>query len=149
MFETDRLPQGWLDPLLQRDEVWVPCTHNFEAFIESGIPARKMRVVGGTLDFDLFAPGVEPIPLGTEEERFIFLTNFDFSARKGWEILLRAWGRAFTADDPVCLVLKTGSFYKEPGYVEHRIASFLREEFGTEWRAPRPGAPADRSPVGT
>ena len=131
MFETDRLPQGWLDPLLQRDEVWVPCTHNFEAFIESGIPARKMRVVGGTLDFDLFAAGVEPIPLGTEENRFIFLTNFDFSARKGWEILLRAWGRAFTADDPVCLVLKTGSFYKEAGYVEHRIASFLREEFGT------------------
>ena len=131
MFETDRLPQQWLVPLLERDEVWVPCAHNFEAFVDSGIPARKMRVVGGTLDFNLFAAGVEPYPLGVEADRYTFLTNFDFSARKGWEILLRAWGQAFTADDPVCLVLKTGSFYKDAGYVESRIESFLHEEFGT------------------
>ena len=98
-------------PLLERDEVWVPCRQNYEAFADSGIPSRKMRVVGGTLDFDLFAPGVEPYPLDRRPDRYVFLTNFDFSARKGWETLLRAWGQAFDADDPVCLLLKTGSFY--------------------------------------
>jgi glycosyltransferase involved in cell wall biosynthesis len=89
-----------------------------------------MRIVGGTLDFDLFSPGVDPYPLEVEPGRFVFLTNFDFSARKGWETLLSAWGQAFTVDDPVCLVLKTGSFYREAGYVEGRIQSMLQERFG-------------------
>jgi glycosyltransferase involved in cell wall biosynthesis len=130
MFETDRLPQPWLAPLLRRDELWVPCSHNFEVFADSGIPERKMRIVGGTLDFDLFSPGAEPYPLEVEPGRFVFLTNFDFSARKGWETLLEAWGQAFTVDDPVCLVLKTGSFYREEGYVESRIQSMLQQRFG-------------------
>jgi glycosyltransferase involved in cell wall biosynthesis len=130
MFETDRVPEDWIAPMLERDEVWVPCRHNFEAFADSGIPASKMRIVGGTLDFDLFGPDAAPYPLDVGEDRRIFLTNFDFSARKGWEILLRAWARAFRADDPVCLVLKTGSFYREEGYVESRIQSFIRDEFG-------------------
>ena len=87
-----------------------------------------MRIVGGTLDFDLFSPGVEPYPLDVDPDRRLFLTNFDFSARKGWEILLRAWGQAFDAEDPVCLVLKTGSFYAKSHHVEQRIEAFLRRE---------------------
>ncbi len=130
MFETDRLPQPWLGPLLKRDEVWVPCRQNFEAFSSSGFPEHKMRIVGGSLDFELFSPGVDPYPLEIEEERFVFLTNFDFSERKGWDVLLRAWSVAFTRDDPVCLVLKTGSFYRADGYVEERIAAFLRSTLG-------------------
>jgi glycosyltransferase involved in cell wall biosynthesis len=130
MFETDRLPKPWLAPLLRRDELWVPCRHNLEVFADSGIPERKMRIVGGTLDFDLFSPGADPYPLEVEPGRFVFLTNFDFSARKGWETLLAAWGQAFTVDDPVGLVLKTGSFYREEGYVEGRIQSFLQQRFG-------------------
>jgi glycosyltransferase involved in cell wall biosynthesis len=130
MFETDRLPESWLAPLLRRDELWVPCRQNFEAFADSGIPERKMRIVGGTIDFELFSPGVDPYPLEVEPGRFVFLTNFDFSERKGWQTLLAAWGEAFTADDPVALVLKTGSFYREEGYVEGRIQAMLQERFG-------------------
>src|SRR5262249_38548896 len=104
--------------------------HNLEALADGGRAASKMRIVGGTLDFDLFSPDAGPYPLDVGEDRRIFLTNFDFSARKGWEILLRAWARAFRADDPVCLVLKTGSFYREDGFVEDRIKSFMRNEFG-------------------
>lgn len=130
MFETDRLPPAWLAPLLKRDELWVPCRHNLEVFAESGIPERKMRIVGETVDFDLFSPGADPYPLEVEPGRFVFLTNFDFSARKGWETLLAAWGQAFTVDDPVALVLKTGSFYREAGYVEARIQTMLQQRFG-------------------
>ncbi len=138
MFETDRLPAPWLAPLLERDEVWVPCRQNFEAFADSGLPESKMRIVGGTLDFDLFTPSVEPYPLDIDEDRFVFLTNFDFSARKGWEILLRAWASAFDADDGVCMVLKTGSFYRSGGYVEDRIAAFIRDELGADGRRMAP-----------
>ncbi|HEX6458945.1 MAG TPA: glycosyltransferase [Thermoleophilaceae bacterium] len=130
MFETDRLPLGWRDLLLQRDEVWVPCEHNAEAFRMGGIPASRLRVLGETIDFDLFAPGAEPYPLEMEDGRFVFLSNFDFGERKGWRQLIAGWAKAFSADDPVCLVLKTGSYTHGEDYAAERIRAFVRDRFG-------------------
>jgi glycosyltransferase involved in cell wall biosynthesis len=126
MFETDQMPVSWLGMLLDRDEIWVPTEWNAETFRRGGVPASKLRVVGGTLDFDRFAPGATPYPLGVEDGRFVFLANFDFSERKGWRQLLEAWALAFDADDPVCLVLKTGSFYRGDDHVKERIEDVLR-----------------------
>jgi glycosyltransferase involved in cell wall biosynthesis len=130
MFETDSIPLGWRSPLLARDEVWVPSEHNVETYRRGGIPESKLRILGGTLDFELFEPGAEPLNLGTEPGRYVFLSNFDFNERKGWTQLLRAWAQAFGADDPVCLVLKANNLVKGDDWVRERIESFLRSEFG-------------------
>jgi glycosyltransferase involved in cell wall biosynthesis len=131
MYETDRLPPDWITPLLDRDELWVPSRFNVETFARSGVPEDRLKVLGGTLDFDSFAPGAEPWPLGAPAGAFTFLTNFDFSERKGWKQLLLAWAKAFSRDDDVCLVLKTGSFYIADSSVEDKIYSFLHSELGS------------------
>jgi len=130
MFETDNLPLGWRQLLLTRDEIWVPCEHNAEAFRLGGIPSSRLRVLGETIDFDLFSPDAEPYELDVEEERFVFLSNFDFGERKGWRQLIAGWAKAFTADDGVCLVLKTGSYTHGEDYAAERIRTFARAEFG-------------------
>ena len=131
MFETDRAPERWVTPLLDRDELWVPSRFNVETFARSGIPEERMRILGGTMDFDGFTSGeVEPWDLGAPEGSFVFLTNFDFSERKGWKQLIQGWARAFGPSDDVCLVLKTGSFYVEDGDLQGRIDHFLRYELG-------------------
>src|SRR4051794_13691729 len=130
MFETDRIPPGWLTPMLDRDALWVPSQFNVETFARGGVPREKLKILGGTLDFDAFQPGVEPWPLPAPQGAFTFLTNFDFSERKGWKQLLRAWAKAFQRGDDVCLVLKTGSFYTGDTDVKSRIESFIRSEFG-------------------
>jgi glycosyltransferase involved in cell wall biosynthesis len=107
MFETDQVPASWLPQLLTRDEIWVPCEHNRDSFERGGVPSSRLRVLGGTLDFDVFSPSAEPVDLGTPAGHLIFLSNFEFSARKAWRELLVAWARAFAPTDPVCLVLKT------------------------------------------
>ena len=107
MFETDSVPRAWLPQLLARDEVWVPSHAGAEAFERGGVPASRLRVVGGTLDFDLYRPGVEPLDVGTQDGHLVFLSNFDFTERKAWRRLLTAWARAFDPSDPVTLVLKT------------------------------------------
>jgi glycosyltransferase involved in cell wall biosynthesis len=124
MFETDRVPRAWLPQLLTRDEIWVPSHAGAEAFERGGIPASRLRVIGGTLDFDLYRPGIEPLDIGTPEGHLVFLSNFDFSERKAWRQLLAAWARAFDASDPVTLVLKTGT--GEPGKVRARVAEEAR-----------------------
>jgi glycosyltransferase involved in cell wall biosynthesis len=136
MFETDSIPASWRALLLARDEVWVPSEHNVETYRRGGIPESKLRILGGTLDFDLFKPGTEPYPLDTEPGRLVFLSNFDFNERKGWTQLLRAWAQAFTADDPVCLVLKATNLVKGDDYVRSRIEDYMRRQFGTRDLAP-------------
>jgi glycosyltransferase involved in cell wall biosynthesis len=130
MFETDSVPDAWLPCLASRDEVWVPGRHNVETFATAGVPEEKLRILGGTLDFDLFAPGAPPLDLGAPEASFVFVTNFDFSERKGWTQLIRAWSRAFAPTDPVCLVLKTGSYWSDDSEVRERIEGFVRRELG-------------------
>jgi len=130
MFETDSLPESWLPLLLERDEIWVPGRHNVETFERGGIPAEKLKVLGGTLDFDLFKPGVEPLDLDVEGDPFVFVTNFDFSERKAWEKLILAWAGAFDATDPVCLVLKTGSYWDDDAKVRGKIERFVEREVG-------------------
>jgi glycosyltransferase involved in cell wall biosynthesis len=130
MFETDSLPESWLPLLLARDEVWVPGQHNVETFARGGIPEDRIKVLGGTLDFDLFKPGVEPLDLDIPGDPFVFVTNFDFSERKAWEKLILAWARAFEASDPVCLVLKTGSYWDDDAKVRGKIERFVQREVG-------------------
>jgi glycosyltransferase involved in cell wall biosynthesis len=126
MFETDSIPARWVPELLERDEIWVPSRHNAESFRSAGIPASKLRVIGGTLDFDLFSPGADPLPVERRKGEVLFVANFDFSERKGWRTLLRAWARAFHRHDPVRLLLKTGSFQNGDRHVRERIDGFLR-----------------------
>jgi glycosyltransferase involved in cell wall biosynthesis len=126
MFETDRLPDGWVGLLDRHDEVWVPSDHNRAVFAETGVPESKLHVIGGTLDFDAFSPRAEPHPIERRDGEFVFLSSFDFSDRKGWRPLLEAWTRTFHPHDPVRLVLKTGSVAVfSDSAVKARIDSFL------------------------
>lgn len=139
MFETDRIPENWSNLLEGFQEVWVPCRHNYEIFAAGGIAESKLRVIGETLDFDRFRPGLarEPSALGAPAGHFTFLSNFDFSERKGWRQLLLAWAQAFHPNDPVCLVLKTRSVAHHDGrFVRERIADFLRRSGGRRSTAP-------------
>jgi glycosyltransferase involved in cell wall biosynthesis len=125
MFETDRVPKEFKHRLLQADEVWVPTEFNVDTFRYGGIPANRLRVLPETIDFELFEPSAEPWPIeGTRG--FTFLTNFDFTDRKGWDILLDAWAAAFDPDDDVTLVLKCLSLHNAgDDAIRARIAEHL------------------------
>jgi glycosyltransferase involved in cell wall biosynthesis len=122
MFETDSLPPSWLPRLAEADEIWVPCTFNRESFARGGVAPEKLHVLPETLDFELFAPTAHEHLAGP----FSFLTNFDFTDRKGWEILLDAWAEAFTPDDDVKLVLKCISMHGfSPADIAARVERHL------------------------
>src|SRR5262249_35349470 len=91
-FETDRIPPAWHVHLEQFDEVWVFSQFNRRAFIRSGVPPERIRVVPSFLDTELFCPDGPKLELPKEcDERFVFLSVFDWLLRKGWDVLLRAY----------------------------------------------------------
>jgi glycosyltransferase involved in cell wall biosynthesis len=109
MFETDRLPDGWAQACAALDEVWVPSRHSRDLFEQAGVPAKRLRVLPLGIDADRYDPErVEPLPI-PGRRGFMFLSVFDWTPRKGWDVLIEAYARAFRAFDDVCLVLRTAS----------------------------------------
>ncbi|HTW82744.1 MAG TPA: glycosyltransferase [Candidatus Sulfotelmatobacter sp.] len=107
MFECDDVPGLWVRTLRELDQVWVPSTFNLETFAQAGVPAEKLRLIPIGIDTPLFAPDGPQLEL-PNRRRTAFLSVFDWNERKGPDVLLRAWARAFGPDDDVVLYLRTG-----------------------------------------
>ncbi len=113
-WEFGSTPRDWLRPFTEDvDEVWVPSRFVRDCFIADGVPAERVHVIPLGVDVARFRPDAPPLPLRTRK-RFRFLFVGGTIGRKGADILLDAFARAFTSDDDVCLVIKEmgkGSFY--------------------------------------
>ena len=85
-----------------------------DSYIAGGVPADRVHVVPLGVDQERFHPEARPFPLKTRKP-FKFLFVGGTIHRKGIDILLQAYAETFTADDPVCLVIKDiggASFYR-------------------------------------
>lgn len=121
MFESDRLPEGWAGALNTMDEVWVPSEFNRRTFAEHGVIASKIHVIPVGIDARPY-DSASPMPLpGTG---YTFLSVFQWIERKGYDVLLEAWAKAFRASDPVRLVLRSHPFGNVPS-VARRLEAFL------------------------
>lgn len=127
MFETDGLPAAWVPRLNEMDEVWVPTAFNVETFRAAGVRV-PLHVVPGGVHPDAFA-NATPLPIDGLRST-VFLSVFEWSFRKGWDVLLRAWAKAFSSRDDVTLLLRTYPM-KRPGStitaadIERQINTFL------------------------
>ena len=131
-WEYGAIPRAWYDPMrFAADEVWTYSTWNRDRYIEAGLPEEKVHAVPlGVHPVMLTEP--EPFPLRTRK-RFKFLFVGGTIPRKGIDLLLDAYVRAFGSADDVCLVIKdfgVGTFYKGQTYER-----FIRE------LQRKPGAP--------
>jgi glycosyltransferase involved in cell wall biosynthesis len=130
-WEFGSLPASWIGPLSTGvDEVWVASTWVRDCFVKSGVPAGKVFVVPMGVDPGRFAEGRWARGQGAgrrlkTKKAFRFLFVGGSIHRKGIDLLLEAYERAFTSEDDVCLVVKdmgVGTFY-EGMTAEGRIAA--------------------------
>jgi len=104
-YEFGALPRRFLAAFERADEVWTPSSASRLAFVRSGIPPEKVQIIPNGVNPERFRPTGPIRPLPTQKRfRFLFVGGTTF--RKGIDILLRAYARAFTAEDDVCLVIK-------------------------------------------
>lgn len=108
VWETNRLPRSWPSLLGCCDGVLVPCSWNLSTFAGLGVPLGLLP-----------HPPVFPRPsIASQEEHtpepptgtdrpFRFYSIGTWTTRKAMDLLIRAYLRAFSADDPVELVIKT------------------------------------------
>lgn len=101
------LPVRWVEWIrTQIDEVWVPSNFVRSAFLEAGIPPARVAVVPNGVDVRLYRPNARKVKLNTRKSfKFLFVGGPFW--RKGFDILLEAYGKAFTSREDVTLVVKS------------------------------------------
>jgi len=128
MFETDRIPASWAPACNRMDEIWVPSQFNVETFAAYGVERSKLIVMPEAVDEHFFDPKKhQPLAL-PNRAAYNFLSIFEWSSRKGWDVMLAAYLREFTAEDDVCFYIRTYLFSKpdeDPRIaIERRIKEF-------------------------
>ncbi len=120
--------QRWID------EVWVASTHVREGMVAGGMDPERLALVPLGVDPARFRPGAEPLDLGDRAPgtRLLFVGGLLW--RKGIDLLLAAYLRAFGRGDEVTLVLK--DFGGRGPYVPQEALARVRE-IQADPRAPR------------
>jgi len=106
-FETDRLQPLWAQKANEFDFIIVPSRSNGETLLRSGVN-KPILCAGPPCDIDDFQRERQPFVIEQAGDRTIFYNICQLSAKKGIDVLLRAYYAAFVgAPDEVLLVLKT------------------------------------------
>ncbi|UFJ42517.1 glycosyltransferase family 4 protein [Brevibacillus humidisoli] len=132
MLESDHVPAHWVETCNRMDQIWVPSTFNQTTFVKSGVRPEKVAVVPIGVDVNRFHPRVAPLKVGPFENRLVFLSNFEWVIRKGYDLLLQAYLEEFSQSDPVALVIKTyeGSHFDPSGKKMRAVWKEMIQRYG-------------------
>ncbi len=121
-WEYGALPAAWVASAQQTDEIWAYSTYVRDCYLRAGVPPEKVFVVPCGINPNRFHPNRPPFDLtfdprfsAIKPDTFVFLFVGGTIPRKGADILLEAWQRAFTPKDNVALIIKdfgVKSFYQ-------------------------------------
>jgi glycosyltransferase involved in cell wall biosynthesis len=124
MCETDSIPPDWVAACNQMDEVWVPCAFNVEGFARSGVVREKLVKIPEGIDTERYRLDLFPLSIAGRR-RFNFLSVFQWSRRKGWDVLVRAFVEEFRHNEEVSLTIKVG--YHSGHFADHLRAQIVDE----------------------
>jgi O-antigen biosynthesis alpha-1,2-mannosyltransferase len=114
-YETTILPTAFGKYYQYVDKVLPSSEFSKKIFTDNGMPVDKQVVVPHGIYLDRFE-NLGKYPLKTTKKYKILANIAQPHLRKNIPGLLRAYGKAFTKDDDVCLVLKVSRRSPQPGF---------------------------------
>ena len=112
-FETTVIPKSWIGRINSCSALLVPCQQNVDAFRGSGVTI-PIEIIHWGIDTDKFYPLER-----TSDRPFTFGTMGALSKRKGTDILVEAFQKAFPTETDVKLICKS-SFNGYPFMVKDK-----------------------------
>jgi glycosyltransferase involved in cell wall biosynthesis len=113
-YETTVMPPEWKSLYDTVDYHFPSSNFCAEVFYRNGVPLEKIFVVPHGVDRRRFNSKVPPLKLKTKK-KFKFLSITAPHVRKNIDVLLDAYCQTFTAQDEVCLCLKTKIYKHSDG----------------------------------
>jgi glycosyltransferase involved in cell wall biosynthesis len=108
-WEVGAPPRAWVHAVRERvDRVWVPSAFVRDGYVAGGMPPGIVDVVPNGVDLERFSPAgrARAVDGAGADAGCTFLFVGGTIWRKGIDVLLAAWARAFGPGDDVRLVVK-------------------------------------------
>jgi len=106
LFETDHLPEPWIEGLKRMDAIFTFSDFNKGAWVSNdGMPEDKIHVLPWGVGREFTPDGPRAQILNAKG--YNFLANGDFIERKNFEALIEAYVTEFKPNEDVTLILKT------------------------------------------
>lgn len=109
MIETSEVQSNFLEKCKMVDELWLPSKANIEAFEKADTGDLKLVHMPLGVDVDFYKPmdltDEQKSVFNISTKKFVFLSVFGWSLRKGTDVLLKSYLQQFTGDDDVSLVI--------------------------------------------
>jgi glycosyltransferase involved in cell wall biosynthesis/Flp pilus assembly protein TadD/GT2 family glycosyltransferase len=130
LFEGETIPAAWAEACLRMDRIWVPSEFCRQAFLRAGVPEDRLAVVPGAILMPPDDVEIQPLPIDGARA-FNFLSHLDWTRRKGWDVLVRAFVQEFTQGEDVALILKpqVGSNYTT-AQITGMVVECMRQALG-------------------
>lgn len=93
-FESDRIPQKWLEDILVYDEVWAPSAWARDVLLAHEVDPASVRVVESGVNTDIFFPDPE-VREPPKPDRFAFLLVGKYEGRKSIDETVQAFSAEF------------------------------------------------------
>lgn len=103
MFESDKIPDDWVDYLRAADEIWVPSHWCQGVFEKAGIKPTVFPLGYNEMIYTYW----DRTPSHKSRRDFTFLHFNAFNIRKGFTEVFKAFVDEFEKTEPVKLILKT------------------------------------------
>jgi hypothetical protein len=105
-YETTVMPPGWVKDINQLTDLVLPSSNFAKSiFIQNGVLRSKICVLPHGVDTAIYHPSVSPADFGSS--KFKFLCVAQPHARKGLDLLLKAYAEEFASTEDVMLIIKT------------------------------------------
>jgi glycosyltransferase involved in cell wall biosynthesis len=112
------------------DEVWVPTVFHKAIFEAYGMLESKVFVIPEAVN-SLFFKSLQRTNVKDPSITFRFVSVFKLERRKGWDVLLKAYWRAFSSFDNVELVIRSykPGWERGPSDLYHTFNALAKAEF--------------------
>jgi glycosyltransferase involved in cell wall biosynthesis len=123
-WEYGSVPRLWVKEIERNvDELWVPSRFVRDVFVRAGVSKDRVQVIPNGFDPQSLSPeGAWTRPTGSRKFMFLFVGGAIL--RKGIDVLLSAYARAFEAGDDVTLLVSTGA---NPAYSHNSQENMLKK----------------------
>ena len=124
VWETDRIPISAVKKCNKFEKILTASEYSRNAFINADIKIPVVVVPHPILEIKSFV-----LNQRLEErykDRFVFFSSFEWHTGKGYDILIKAFSKAFQNNDDVVLIIKTFSFDRAGKFDKRGIIKELK-----------------------
>ena len=126
--EASSVPQQFIDICANYNEIWV--TSDFcKEVLEKYNVQKPVFVIPDSIDINNYQEKGEKLKFNPPLNKFVFLSVFGWSYRKGYDVLLKAYLQEFSKKDNVSLLLVTRVNYdvKKNGEIKKTIKDYIQK----------------------